>query len=208
MNIQAGLEPNLGGGRAALPINTSSAFILCTGRGWKHQNAQGKTFLRPLQLAQMHRAGGTHQKCSLRLISSPVLQIPVAEPALRERPGHIRCSAHTKREWGQTDGPCVSEGYTEAKTSSRPHASSSANSPIHPWAGDSGRHTAEGTLLVPPLQMMWGCGTGLGLLQPSSALGTPQDPPPTTLITPPFRGLQCKCLNLRQSSKTSVNGEK
>lgn len=28
------------------------------------------------------------------------------------------------------------------------------------------------------------------------------------LITPPFHGLQCKCLNLRQPSKTSVNGEK
>lgn len=52
-----------------------------------------------------------------------------------------------------TDGQ--RRGHTETETSRRPHASSSANSeiPIHPWAEDQDRQTAEGTLFVPPLQM-------------------------------------------------------
>lgn len=130
----------------------------------------------------MHQARRTHQKSCLHSISSPVLQIHMAQPSLREQPGN------SKREGGQPDMSDVLQEHAETETRGRclcwqRRRQGHPSSPLD-W-GEGQRYNTRESVCTPFCR--WdGVAADFRAASTCPATGTPRDPMsnthPTSLL--------------------------
>jgi len=179
VNIQTRLEPKFGtlvlntSFCTALFINTSAAFILFTGGGWKCQNAQGRVvFMTSPTWPDVPSRKNLPEKAL-------GIQFPAQFCEFSWQNHHSESSLATPRERGDslTCLMCC-KNIQRPKCTADACTSSSAGREIlvHPWTEERGGRTAEGSQFAPLFAGEMGLKQTLGVHHPAPVPGTPRDP--------------------------------